>query len=112
MIGNFFHYCFEKMLFSENIDFESEFAKIVKDFCYEHNVIFSPKDQMFLKIYQRYLLQILPILRSQYQNSSFTVKSLEEEFTITLDHPLKPILRGKIDKILTYKDQDKNMQLS
>ena len=107
LIGNFFHYCFEKMLFSENIDFESEFAKIVKDFCYEHNVIFSPKDQMFLKIYQRYLLQILPILRSQYQNSSFTVKSLEEEFTITLDHPLKPILRGKIDKILTYKDQDK-----
>lgn len=107
MIGTLFHYALEKLLSIETSDFQKDYFAIVNEYCNRHNVSLDAKDQVFIKIYGNYLEQIYPILKKQYEQTFFKVRSVEESFIVSLDDKVyKPILVGKIDKILTYEDQN------
>lgn len=103
MIGNFFHYALEKLITENQNDFKLHLDEITDNFTKEYGSSLSVKDRFYFEIYKEHIGKIYNIIKLQFNRSSFKIHSLEANHRIVLNHPLKPFLIGKIDKVLTHK---------
>lgn len=66
----------------------------------------NKKEQFFYKKYEKLLLELIEIVDSQLENTNYENTYFEKWFSITKDNDLNIKIVGKIDKIMTFKDND------
>lgn len=101
-IGNLFHdvLC---TLYKENKDLD----EVIDDIVNKYFSLPTKKELFYIKKYKETLKKLVDNLNSQLDKTKYTNTYFEEWFSISKDNDLEFKIVGKIDKILTLKD-DKN----
>lgn len=108
LIGNLFHYCFEKLLESNDIENVDNFINnSINEFFEKEDIEMNGKIKVFSDIYKDILVKNYEFLKIQKENTAFETSSLEKEYKIVIDKGLNVILKGKIDKVLTLEKDNK-----
>lgn len=100
MIGNYFHYVLEKLLLNNYTNWEMSLDDITNSFINEFKIAPTKKDIFYFSIFKEHIKKIYPIIKEQFNRSKFKLHSLEANYEVLLDYNYKPILSGKIDKVL------------
>lgn len=98
-IGNLFHKVLEKY-YQENKDI----LDIIKEVLNKENK--NAKETFYYQKYEKLLLELINIMNEQLENTSYKATFFEKWFSINKDNDLNIKVVGKIDKIMTFNDND------
>lgn len=98
-IGNLFHKVLEKY-YQENKDI----LDIIKEVLNKENK--NAKEKFYYQKYEKLLLELINIMNEQLENTSYKATFFEKWFSINKDNDLNIKVVGKIDKIMTFNDND------
>lgn len=102
LIGNLFHDVFYNAFLKEEYLDESDIKKLMDDYYLREGIKVTKELELFNEIYLYYLYKAYFFIKSNSKSTLYKISSLEEEYNVNLKHGF--ILKGKIDKVLSYEE--------
>lgn len=104
-IGQILHHILEKLLKAKEVlDIDLFIDNVINEYICSNNIELKKKQRFFINQYKEVLKSLFIFIKTQEENSDFSIFGLEKEFKIVLCHEdISVNLTGKIDKVLTLK---------
>lgn len=106
LIGNLFHDVFYNAFLKKENLCESDIKELMDEYYKKEKIIVTKELELFNEIYLYYLYKAYLFIKSNSSASIYKISSLEEEYNVKLKHNF--ILKGKIDKVLSYDEAGEN----
>lgn len=114
LIGNLFHYCLQHLLEmykdgQDILNVDEFIDEKIGEYYSNNNISLTNELKLFNKIYKGYIIKIYDFILKSMSNSEFKIESLENKYSVPLKDDF--VLTGRIDKVLTYTEDDKEYKL-
>ncbi|MEI3529857.1 MAG: PD-(D/E)XK nuclease family protein [Bacilli bacterium] len=102
IVGNLVHYILSVGLDKNEIEVE----KLIDNYLNNLKLEETNKSIFYRLKYKKEILKLIAIIKEQLNRSSFNNTLFEEKFTITKNCAITVTIKGFIDKIMTFEDND------
>lgn len=102
IVGNLVHYILSVGLDKNEIEIEN----LINDYLNNLQLETTNKNFFYRNKYKKEILKLIAIIKEQLDRSSFHNTLFEEKFSIIKDDDIKVTIKGFIDKIMTFEDNN------
>ena len=101
-IGNLFH----EVLYRTYKDNVKDYDKIIDDVIHEMYINPSKKELFYLEKYRKAMKKLISVINDNLEKTDYDNSYFEHWFSINKENDLEVKIVGKIDRIMTFKDEN------